>query len=306
MVAAAERPMTGCDQRREGGKRLRGRRDGPRAPLITIVIVAFNCAGELEATIQSVISQSSKDVECLIVDGGSNDGTLDIIQRYDQAVDYWLSERDHGIYDAFNKGVQLANGEWMLFLGSGDTLFDCDCIARAAAGLRTANGEAQIAYGRVARSGFDGSFVEEENEPWESIRDRWRGGRRVMPQHQGIFERRKFLAENIFDINYQIVADYKSFSHAIALHPPLYMDCVIARVSLGGVSSFPRKSFAASLEIIRLNRELGMGLDHLPHQMFFVVKSAVKTLLSVVLPLRSATRIIDAYREATGRRKMWT
>ncbi len=275
-------------------------------PLVTIITVVFNDEIAVEATIQSVIAQSSKDIEYLIIDGGSTDGTVDVVRRYEHAVNHWLSERDEGIYDAFNKGVRLAHGEWILFLGAGDLLFDRESIQNAAAQLKSAVGDVQAAYGRVVRLSAGGAFVDEENGPWASMRDKWRGGRRVMPQHQGIFERRKFLIDHIFDLKYKIVADYKSFAQAIAVTPPLYLDCVIARVGVGGVSSSPRKNLAAALEIIRLNRELGRGATHLPHQLFFGLKSAVKTFLAVVLPMRGARKIIDVYRRLTGRRKMWT
>jgi hypothetical protein len=176
----------------------------------------------------------------------------------------------------------------------------------AVAGLESVSSDVQVAYGRVVRLGMDGLFVEEENGPWVSMRDKWRGGRRIMPQHQGIFERRSFLLGHPFDVGYRIVADYKSFTQAIAAHPPLYIDCVIAKVFVGGVSTAPRESLSAAREIIRLNQELGRGLDHLPHQLLFALKSVVKTSLAIVLPMRRAMQIIDVYRKATKRRKMWT
>ncbi len=296
---AVSQPVCQVENRSQGDSRA------ARA-LITIVTVVFDSKDTLESTIRSVISQSSDRIEYLIIDGGSTDGSLDIIRAHDAEVDYWVSESDNGIYDAFNKGVRLAKGTWILFLGAGDQLYDRDSIARAVSILEAVSDEVNIAYGRVVRLRRDGLFLEEENEPWVSMRDKWKGGRRVMPQHQGIFARRCFLANHPFDVNYRIVADYKSFTQAIAEHPPAYLDCVIARVSLGGVSSAPRQSLAAWREIVRLNQELGRGLDELPHQLFFGLKSAVKTVLSVALPTRRVMAIIDLYRKATKRRKMWT
>ena len=275
-------------------------------PKVTIITAVYNGGSLLEETIRSVIDQSSDDMEFLVIDGGSTDGTLDILRRYDAVLDRWVSEPDKGIYDAFNKGVALAKGEWVIFLGAGDRLFDRDCIRRAVEELKSAGDGVQLAYGRVMTMGTDGSLVQEENGPWSSMCDKWRGGRRLMPHHQGIFERRSFLAQRPFDMNYTVVADYKSFMQAIAHCPPLYIDCVITRVFVGGVSTAPRSSFFASREIRRLNRELGLGRDHLPHQLFFGLKSAVKTFLSVVISTPMAMRLIDGYRKLTGRRKMWT
>lgn len=89
-------------------------------PLITVITVVLNGEKYLEETIQSVINQTYPNVEYIIVDGGSTDGTLDIIKKYEDKIDYWVSEKDNGIYDAMNKGLRVALGKWIGFLGSDD------------------------------------------------------------------------------------------------------------------------------------------------------------------------------------------
>ena len=91
-----------------------------KKPLVSIITVVYNGEKYLEQTIQSVINQSYKNIEYLIIDGGSTDGTLDIIKKYENNISYWISEPDRGLYDAMNKGIKLAKGELIGMINSDD------------------------------------------------------------------------------------------------------------------------------------------------------------------------------------------
>lgn len=107
----------------EGGRRTLGaapRQSVPGAPLVSIVTVVFNGAVHLEQAITSVLGQSYRNVEYIVIDGGSTDGTVDIIRNYEDRIDYWVSEPDAGIYAAMNRGLQLANGELIGLLNADD------------------------------------------------------------------------------------------------------------------------------------------------------------------------------------------
>ncbi len=102
----------------EGGLRIKNINKKPKFTLITVVL---NNQTLLEKTIKSVLEQNFKNFEYIIIDGGSKDGTLDIIKKYNDKLDYWLSETDKGIYDAFNKGMELSRGEYIGIVNSDDT-----------------------------------------------------------------------------------------------------------------------------------------------------------------------------------------
>lgn len=116
--------------RQHGGQRAREleQHQDKTQPLISIITVVYNSEDYLEATIKSVLNQSYDDYEYIIIDGGSSDRTLEIIQQYDCDLDYWISERDRGIYDAMNKGIALARGKIIGILNSGD-LYAADALA---------------------------------------------------------------------------------------------------------------------------------------------------------------------------------
>jgi glycosyltransferase involved in cell wall biosynthesis len=113
-----------------GGLRTRGIRKESREnmPLITVITVVRNGEKTLEQTILSVINQTYTNIEYIVVDGASTDGTLDIIRKYEDRVDYWQSEPDEGIYYAMNKGIDLAGGEWINFMNSGDWFYGNDIL----------------------------------------------------------------------------------------------------------------------------------------------------------------------------------
>ncbi len=107
--------------RTEGGFRLR-QGVSLTPPLVSIITVVFRAAHELPPLLENIMAQRGEDTELIVVDGGSDDGTLDVLRRYDDSIAYWISEPDRGIYDAMNKGIAVATGKFVLHLNAGDRL----------------------------------------------------------------------------------------------------------------------------------------------------------------------------------------
>ena len=141
-----------------------------RNPLITVITVVFNGAGTLEQTILSVIKQSCENVEYLIIDGGSTDGTLDIIRKYEHAIDYWVSEPDGGIYEAWNKAAGLLLGDWCIFLGADDELASDNVLEEIFLRCAPPFEDYQLVYGKLhIINSATGELLEELGQPWEEM-----------------------------------------------------------------------------------------------------------------------------------------
>ena len=269
-----------------------------------MVTAVFNCADTLEATIQSVLCQTYSHVEYIIIDGGSTDGTLDIIRKYDDAIDYWLSEPDKGIYDAFNKACPLVTGEWTIFLGAGDLFYDSGILAKVALAAQNAAGETELLYGRVCVTDTHSSAIKLVNRPWTEMSGRWRGGRPMMPHHQGIFHGKNLLHVKLpFDTKYRIAADSTVVYASLQRAKPFFIDAVVARASIGGVSTDPKSFLAIAHEILRINRRFGHR--NYVHQSWFYIKTLAKALIYRIGGEAPAKKVIDEYRVLTGRKRKW-
>jgi glycosyltransferase involved in cell wall biosynthesis len=118
-------------------------------PSFSIITVTFNAARWLEQTIQSIVSQSCPAIEYIIIDGGSTDGTLDIIRQYESQIARWISEPDKGLYDAMNKGLNLATGDYVWFINAGDTIYSKDTVQEIVTKMNAGN-LPDIIYGETA------------------------------------------------------------------------------------------------------------------------------------------------------------
>jgi len=127
-------------------------------PKITVITVVFNASAFIEETILSVINQSYKNIEYIIIDGGSTDGTLNIIKKYNDKISYLISEKDNGIYDAMNKGIRLAKGEWINFMNAGDSFADIETLGTTVQSIAKQS-NVEVLYSDVNRF-LDGKFIE--------------------------------------------------------------------------------------------------------------------------------------------------
>lgn len=173
-----------------------------KLPKITIATVVFNGIKEIENTIQSVLKQDYSNLEYIVIDGASSDGTVDIIKKYDTQISYWLSETDKGIYDAMNKAINVASGDWILFMNCGDYFYSSTVISEIFH-LNANYDDFAVVYGDAMFRFKDKTYLV---EAYESAPDRF------MPfSHQSAFTKTNLAKDNLFDTSYKITADTEFF-----------------------------------------------------------------------------------------------
>lgn len=174
-------------------------------PKFSIITVTYNAESVLEDTIQSVITQTYKNVEYIIVDGGSKDHTLDIIHKYREHIHTLVSEPDKGLYDAMNKGISLATGDYLCFLNAGDALHEDDTLFQMVHTL-TGHELPDVIYGETAIVDEEGHFLRmrrlsaPEELTWKSFKHG------MLVCHQAFFARRDQVEP--YDLAYRFSADF--------------------------------------------------------------------------------------------------
>lgn len=201
-------------KKHESGLRTEGvwKHSFPEKPLISVVTVVYNGAVSLEQTIQSVLNQTYDNIEYIIVDGGSTDGTLDIIKRYEKRIDYCISERDEGIYDAMNKGISLASGD-LIGLLNADDFYELDSI-KAVVDTYLSDRKECIVYGRICILQKDVNI----RYSFYAHCDFWKG---LCHSHPGMFVH-KDVYKNIgqYDQRYRVASDYDFILRALSNNVP--------------------------------------------------------------------------------------
>lgn len=197
-----------------------------KTPLISIITVSYNAVNTIEETILSVINQNFEDYEYIIIDGGSTDGTKDIIEKYEDKISFWVSEPDKGIYDAMNKGVRYTEGEYIYFLGADDIFIDNLVLGKVNDFLIN---KSNVYYGNV--------IFKKRNKLYDGKFNLFKIVTRNI-SHQSIFYPKKVYDEFEYNTAYKIFADYdlnlKLFNHKLFQFE--YMPLTIALFNDEGAS----------------------------------------------------------------------
>lgn len=198
----------------------------------SIITVSYNSVDTIEQTILSVLNQTYSNIEYIIIDGGSTDGTVDIIKKHEDKISHWVSEADNGIYDAMNKGIQLATGGWVGILNS-DDYYELDAITKIHDAILSNSGS-ELVYGNLKLINENGTTTIER-----PITDLEMISNNMTISHPTVFVKRIIYEKfGLFNLNYKLTADWElllRFFKSKVLF--VYVNVLIANFRVGGAGS---------------------------------------------------------------------
>ena len=219
---------------------------------VSVLIATFNSAATVADAIDSALAQIGVRAEILIADGASTDGTVEICGGYEGRLAYFATERDDGVYDAWNKIISLARGEWLCFLGSDDRFFSKDTLEVLLAEAKKRPTGVRLVYGQVAYVDSRGKEVYREGAPWVESRSMMHYKNSI--PHIGTLHHRSIFDEGIrFDRQYRIAGDYDLVRRESLTHGAYFAAGVqVAQAGWGGLSTRPGLELRSVIEVGRV------------------------------------------------------
>lgn len=245
---------------------------------ISIITVIYNAQDSLKETIESVISQECNGLEHIIIDGGSTDGTLEIIKKYEKYITFWISEPDDGIYDAMNKGLRYARGEWINFLNAGDQYYDNNIIMNISNEIRKV--DAVLIYG-------DTILLDENGIPVRKLiagrMNKTSLRKSMVACHQAIFMKKEYAVKYNTDLKYN--ADYEWVLKSIYSRKNaniVHIKMPVVKYKLGGYSDSDfKENYKEYKGIVKKYFGVTQSIRNLPHYYRLYIGHYIRKWLKV-------------------------
>ena len=227
-------------------------------PRVTVIVAVYNGAKILPKCIESIDRQTYQNRELIIMDGGSTDGTVEILKNNTQKISFWDSSADRGIYHAFNKALVHATGDWIYFLGADDVLHDEYVFEKFSSIIRNIEKLPLVAYGKIIYC--KGRTRKLMGDKWNKVKDKTKSAMYI--PHQGMFHNKKLFEKcGNFDERFQISGDYHLLLRSLRYGEPFFMsDIVVADQYAGGKSGDRGSRWRVLQEFRDAQRDLGLGL----------------------------------------------
>ena len=272
---------------------------------ISIITASYNNSCVIQRCIDSVREQTFSQIEHIIVDGASRDGTVEMIKKNAYTLSWWISEPDTGIYQAWNKALAHAKGEWLLFLGADDMLTTPHVIEKIVPYLEKAYPHHRIVYGQINPISASGATLQALGAPWDTYKNTYEHGRIKLPPHPGTFHHRSLFKEKRFDESLRIAGDSEFLIQELKKRPAMFVPEVITDMAVGGISGSPQNALLRWRECRYI-----MKRHQLKVPAYIIAWQRIKNLsefaIFLILPVKIANKLLDALQQLLGKEKRWT
>lgn len=274
-------------------------------PLISIIVAVYNGAKTLQQCIDSVAHQTYPNRELIIIDGGSKDGTVGILTENSDKINYWISEPDRGVYNAWNKGLSQAKGDWICFLGADDYFWNAQVLERMSVALQNVPPDVRLAYAQIMLLNNNGENLYPIGEPWEKVKKRFKQG--LCLPHPGLMHRGSlFERHGNFDESFRIAGDYELLLRELKTGDAMFIpDIITIAMRPGGLSSNPANSLAVLREVRRAQRIHGLRFPGF-FWLVAMIKVYIRLLLWNSVGERTTRKLLDLGRRIRGLPPYWT
>ena len=274
-------------------------------PLITVIVAVFNNVDTLEQCVNSVFNQTYPNKELIIIDGNSEDGSVQLLHKNTEKISYWISESDSGVYSAWNKGVIRANGEWICFLGADDYFWNNQVLEKLSLKLMRLSFDVNLAYGKIMLLDINDKALFTIGKPWESIQNKFYQGE-CLP-HPAVMHRKDLFEKNgLFDESFHIAGDYELMLRELKKATPVFIpDVIVTAMRQGGLSSQPSNSMKIMFEARRALKKHGQDWPGIL-LILRIIKIFLRIVLWKILGREITKKILDLGRRLKGEPAYWT
>ena len=268
-------------------------------PLLSVIVAVYNGQATLQQCMDSVAEQTYPHKELIVCDGASTDGTAGLLVKNSGKITAWISEPDRGIYHAWNKGVAMAKGEWICFLGADDFFWDAGVLEKMAAALAALPPSIRVAYGQVMPLSPGGNPLPPLGKPWRESGKPFLASMTI--PHPGLMHHRSlFTQHGLFDESFRIAGDYEFLLRELKQADAAFIpDLMVAGMRQGGLSSDPSLALRLALESWRARRLHGHRMPS-RSELAAIARGGARKLLSMALGERRTQIALARLRRLRG------
>jgi glycosyltransferase involved in cell wall biosynthesis len=279
--------------------------DSNLLPRISIIVAIYNRCDTLQECIKSICDQTYKNIEIILIDGGSTDGTIEIIRQHSNGIKFWCSEPDSGICSAWNKGLAHVTGDWVYFMGADDYLWEPTMIERLSLRLLELPSEIRVAYGRVMLLTPTGNPLYAIGENWKVTKARLKYSMSI--PHQGTMHRYSLFEQHgTFDETLSVVGDYELLMRHLRFENAAFIpDIIVAGMRIGGTSG-KKSNWMRTLFEMRVVQKRYVSFFPHPLWVLSFLKTFIRLCFFFLLGDKNARILLDARLKAIGRPEVWT